>query len=171
MFVDENWINPASSQWTHIALGYLGWGTKLNEIQLHCTVTKTSPEGNSKLTHIPILHPSQSPLIMQQSIRNQVLLLELHPLSIPFCTHPPYYYLIRPQRAPHLQAFLNPSRALKRNFPLRRMALSEFLLEAWPWGEKKKEEPTAQVATLYSCLCLEDYRPLPPHWSLAFPHT
>lgn len=104
--------------------------------------------------HTPTPHPSQSPLTMQQSMRSQVLLLELHPLSESLL---PPHYCLKPQRAPHLQAFLNPSRVLRRNFPLRRMPFSKSLLEAWPWGEKRGE-PIGQVSTLCPSLC---YRLLP----------
>lgn len=47
---------------------------------------------------------------------------------------------LQPQAAegPYLQALLKPSRVLRRNFPFRRVAFSEFLLQAWPWGEERR---------------------------------
>ena len=45
---------------------------------------------------------------------------------------------LRLQRGPHLQAFLKPSRVLRRKLPFLRVAFSEFLLQAWPWGEERR---------------------------------
>lgn len=146
-----------------LGLGHLGRGTKLSETQPFCSHTNFTRRGPLENSHSsypsskPLL-PPQHPLTMQWSIRNQVLLLELHPLSDSFPS-PPTILLFQTTEGPSpagvskslqsVQEKLSPSKDVLLRISTGSMAL------------RRREGNVLVKYLLCVSLCLEDHRPLP----------
>lgn len=169
MFVDENWINPTSSQWIRGSARLLGMRHKAewDTTSLHSnkTSTRREPLENSSILTQTHTHPHSPPQLKSSHYaakhQKSRLLLELHPLSTPLCTH-----LHATTSSDHkepspagISKSLSPEcsrgTSLFKNGPLR-ISIGGVALR---WEGKRK---LLVKYILYSSLCLEDYRLLPP---------